>query len=377
MTDSLHEPLTSRHGQVNLLRLPQRRREWLRAWDTADQYLLDVLEPPSGPPLIVNDNFGALAVSLAAYHPWSRSDSWLAHRATAINLERNDWPTDQVRLLDSLQPFCCRPSAVLLRVPRHLSLLAFQLHELRPLLNQDTPLLLGGMVKHMPAAVWELAESIIGPTHTHLARKKARVIQVSLDAKLRPEAPPSLVGYDLAEEALHLEAWPNVFSRQRLDIGSRFFLNHMPKDGFDGELVDLGCGNGVLGLVAARHYPKARLHFVDESWMAICSAQSNFQRHFGQRPARFVWGDGLADYAPGSVQRVFCNPPFHQQQVVGDHLARPLFRQAFNALDKGGELWVVGNRHLGYHKRLRQLFGNCRTVASSTKFVVLMSQKIL
>ena len=369
------ESLETRHAKVELIRLPQRRRELLRAWDAADEYLLDTLAPPSGPPLIVNDNFGALAVSLAAYHPWSRSDSWLAHRATAINLTRNDWPEEQVRLIDSLKPFQCRPSVVLMRVPRHLDLLAFQLFELRPLVAAGAPLLLGGMVKHLPAAVWSLAESLIGPTHTLLARKKARVIQVSCDPTLRPQAPSSLAGYDLEEEGLHLEAWPNVFSRQRLDIGSRFFIEQLPRDDFDGELVDLGCGNGVVGLVAARRYPKARIHFVDESWMAVRSAESNYRRHFGDRPARFVWGDGLADYAPGSVQRVFCNPPFHQQQVVGDQLARQLFRQAFNALERGGELWVVGNRHLGYHKRLRQLFGNCRLVASNAKFVVLMSFK--
>jgi 16S rRNA (guanine1207-N2)-methyltransferase len=35
------------------------------------------------------------------------------------------------------------------------------------------------------------------------------------------------------------------------------------------------------------------------------------------------------------------------------------------------ELRVVGNRHLGYHLKLKKLFGNCETVAGNAKFVIL------
>jgi 16S rRNA (guanine1207-N2)-methyltransferase len=48
-----------------------------------------------------------------------------------------------------------------------------------------------------------------------------------------------------------------------------------------------------------------------------------------------------------------------------------MFGTARAALRPGGELWVVGNRHLGYHVRLRRLFGRCDLVASDPKFVVL------
>jgi 16S rRNA (guanine1207-N2)-methyltransferase len=372
---SQREALASRHGSVILTRLPRRRRELLRAWDAADQYLLDELAPPVAPPLIVNDAFGALAVSLAACSPWSRTDSWLARQATCINLAHNGLATDAVRFLHSLEPFAGTVDTVLLRLPRHRAMLEYQLTQLRPLAATGARILMGGMVKHMPAAVWRLAEGIIGPTRTSLARRKARVIEVEYDPGLSPRQMPGLTGYRLAEEGLELLAWPNVFSRGRLDIGTRFFLEHLPRDDFQGELVDLGCGNGLVGLVAARHHRTAQIHFIDESWMAVRSAEENFRRHFPGREARFLWSDGLAEYPPASVDRVLCNPPFHQQQVVGDQIARRLFRQAHRALRRGGELWVVGNRHLGYHKVLGRLFGNCALVASNRKFVVLKSRR--
>jgi 16S rRNA (guanine1207-N2)-methyltransferase len=48
-----------------------------------------------------------------------------------------------------------------------------------------------------------------------------------------------------------------------------------------------------------------------------------------------------------------------------------MFEQAKNSLRTGGELRIVGNRHLGYHLKLKRLFGNCEVVASDRKFVVL------
>jgi 16S rRNA (guanine1207-N2)-methyltransferase len=126
-----------------------------------------------------------------------------------------------------------------------------------------------------------------------------------------------------------------------------------------------------VGLLAAERNPNARLHFVDESFMAVASAQDNFYRAFGEtREAVFQVGDGLSDFKSQSADVILCNPPFHQQNTIGDQIAVQLFKQARQVLKRGGELWVIGNRHLHYHQDLSRLFGNCRVVASNTKFVI-------
>ena len=78
METVLHVP----QGQFQLQRLPLRQPELLRAWDAADEYLLQhVAEqriPEHARLLIVNDGFGALALALAAWQPIAISDSWLS-----------------------------------------------------------------------------------------------------------------------------------------------------------------------------------------------------------------------------------------------------------------------------------------------------------
>ncbi|MNG15615.1 Ribosomal RNA large subunit methyltransferase G [compost metagenome] len=61
--------------------------------------------------------------------------------------------------------------------------------------------------------------------------------------------------------------------------------------------------------------------------------------------------------------------------MVGDFLAWRMFVQARNALVMGGELWIVGNRHLGYHAKLKRLFRGVEQVAATPKFVVLKASK--
>ena len=113
-----------------------------------------------------------------------------------------------------------------------------------------------------------------------------------------------------------------------------------------------------------------------ESYMAVASAQHNWQALFeDRRPARFEVGDCLGPVPAESVNLILCNPPFHQHIAMGDATAWRMFTEARRVLRSGGELLVVGNRHLAYHAKLRRLFGHCEVVDSDRKFVVLRSRQ--
>ncbi|NLZ79307.1 MAG: methyltransferase, partial [Gammaproteobacteria bacterium] len=110
-------------------------------------------------------------------------------------------------------------------------------------------------------------------------------------------------------------------------------------------------------------------------YMAVQSAQENWQHALSEREVTLYAGDGLGAEPANSLDVVLCNPPFHQQQVVGDFLARRMFQQSHRALKTGGELWVVGNRHLGYHVTLKRMFREVEQVATNAKFVIFKARK--
>jgi 16S rRNA (guanine1207-N2)-methyltransferase len=129
-------------------------------------------------------------------------------------------------------------------------------------------------------------------------------------------------------------------------------------------------------LIAASLNPQATVLFTDESYMAVASAEENFVAAFGDnRKANFKVTHCLQGVADESKDLVLSNPPFHQQNATGDAIAWQMFIDARRVLKSKGELRVVGNRHLGYHAKLKNLFGNCELIASNRKFVVLKAIK--
>ena len=364
-------------GEFELNRLPKRPLELLRAWDAADEYLLNVLAEDLKPMadariLIFNDSFGALAVALSSLQPQAVSDSFLSQQATRLNLVGNGLPEGSVKLINSLEDMEGLFDLVLIKVPKTLALLEDQLIRLHPHLKPSTQVIVAGMIKTLPPSIWKLLERLVGPTTTALAKKKARLIFASPDPGLAVPANPYPVYYQLEGTDHLISNHANVFSRDSLDIGTRFFIEHLPARQDTCDIIDLGCGNGLLGLIAAERNPEATIHFVDESFMAVASARENFYRAFRQeRKATFSVGDGLMDFESASAGLILCNPPFHQQNAVGDQIAISLFKQSKKVLIKGGELWVIGNRHLNYHVNLNRLFGKHSVVAANNKFVIL------
>ncbi|WNO62830.1 methyltransferase [Streptomyces sp. AM2-3-1] len=381
--------LTTSQGGFDLARFPEHPRDPFRAWDAADEYLLrqlegiDGAEPVdlSGAVVVVGDRWGALTTVLAGHRPVQITDSYLAQRATLANLARNGDDPDTVRLLSARDTPPERIDVLLVRVPKSLALLEDQLHRLAPAVHAGTVVIATGMVKEIHTSTLKLFERIIGPTRTSLAVKKARLIFCTPDPALARTPSPWPHRYDLPDGVGSVSGrtvvnHAGIFCAERLDIGTRFFLSHLPERSGPDRIVDLGCGNGVVGTSAALANPEATVTFIDESYQAVASAEATFRANLGtDAEATFLVGDGMADVPPGSVDLVLNNPPFHSHLATTDATARTMFHGARTALRQGGELWVVGNRHLGYHTQLRRTFGNCTTVAGDPKFVVLRAVK--
>ncbi|MBC3387088.1 methyltransferase [Pseudomonas sp. SWRI12] len=375
--------LDSPFAQLDLIRQPEQQNEPLQAFDAADEYLLAYLaeQQPVAQTrvLVLNDGFGALAASLAGnVLVTSSGDSFLALQALEKNLVRNGRPFDAVPTLPASEPLSGPFDRVLIKVPKTLALLEEQLIRLQGQLAPGAQVIAGAMIKHLPRAAGDLLERYIGPVQASLAVKKARLL-IATPAASPPGSTPAVspypTRYRLDEPKIELLNHANVFCREGLDIGTRAFLPHLPKNLGTARVADLGCGNGVLAIASALQNPEAHYTLVDESYMAVQSAAENWRAALGEREVTVRAGDGLAGQEAQSLDVVLCNPPFHQQQVVGDFLAWRMFQQAREALVVGGALYIVGNRHLGYHSKLARLFRGVEQVAATPKFVILKARK--
>ncbi|WP_372872282.1 methyltransferase [Shewanella sp.] len=363
-----------------LKRYPDSSDANLQAWDAADEHLLKHLDESGMLPrrwLVINDSFGALTCALRARHGDTpidfAADGRTAHLGALENLQSNSLCQQEIHFHDCSQlQSLGNDAAILMKLPKNLNFFADTLSQLSQTLRAGQQVLIGAKAKHINQSLLTLIGKNLGEANASLAWKKTRVIVVTADGKPRPLSKPNR--WPVPELGLILENHSNVFAANKLDIGARLMLDNLPVGDFS-QVIDLGCGNGVLGLQTARLYPNANVHFVDESAMAVASAMANWALNkLNPDLGKFHWDDCLSHLDAGiSADLVLCNPPFHQGEAITDHIAWQMFNDAKRSLKPGGLLHIVGNRHLGYHVKLKRLFGNCKTIASNGKFVILQS----
>jgi 16S rRNA (guanine1207-N2)-methyltransferase len=168
---------------------------------------------------------------------------------------------------------------------------------------------------------------------------------------------------------LELETQPGVFAGNRLDAGTALLLDHLPvPEG--GRVLDVGCGAGVIGLIAHR-LGAPHVDLVDANLLAIETATRNLQR-------LDVAGRALASDTYDAVRGerydlIASNPPFHRGKEVDTSVADRLIDEAPDHLRPGGSLVIVANAFLAYGKRMQRVFRHVETIAATRQYHVLLA----
>jgi len=368
--------------QLLLNRFPISNDDNLQAWDSSDEYVLQHVASlalsEAANILVINDTFGTLACALSEYKLHWQSDSYISKCAAEKNLEDNQLTPD-ITYLDSLTLAPSSIDVVLIKLPKSIAMLEQQLAMIQASVPSSAIIIGFAKAKDVHNSGLALFEKFIGTTTTSLAKKKSRLIfsqSQKLVAQPTRDFTAKRIAWPIAQHNFTIDNYAGVFANNKLDIGAQLMLQNIPSDLNDGYAIDLGCGNGVLGLSVAAKNPNASVRFVDESYMAVASAKLNCEKNLDDdQRCEFDWHDCLSDYDYDQADLIVCNPPFHQLATVTDHIAWQMFNDAYRTLKRGGKFRIVGNRHLGYHIKLQRIFDNCITIASNQKFVILESTK--
>ena len=219
-------------------------------------------------------------------------------------------------------------------------------------------------------------QRLLGPVQT-LSKHKCRVFwatirEETLDRGLLAEWSDLDAPRPIAEG--RFISRPGVFAWDRIDAASELLAARLPGD-LAGRGADLGAGFGYLSTqVLARCERVTSLDLYEADARALDLAQLNLSRSAATRviPTKldFLWHDVTAGL-PRRYDFIVTNPPFHQGRADLPQLGRAFIAAAADALDPGGRLWLVANRHLAYEVVLSERFAVVRTVTTERGFKVI------
>lgn len=159
-----------------------------------------------------------------------------------------------------------------------------------------------------------------------------------------------LKGIDLV-----LKSASALFSPRRVDTGTSSMLS-LVEFHPDDKVLDLGCGYGPVGILAAKVIGPSRVFMVDNDPLAVEYARQNAELN-GVPGVTVLLSDGFSDLREAHFTKILCNPPYHADFSV----PKVLIHKAFNRLDLGGRMIMVTKYRDWYEKKLRGIFGAVST----------------
>jgi len=163
-----------------------------------------------------------------------------------------------------------------------------------------------------------------------------------------------------------------VFSKERVDLGTRLLIESMvlPKEGC---VLDVGCGYGAVGIVAAKGNPRLRVVMVDVNERAVKLARKNIEINCVSN-AEVKCGHLYEPIKGLMFNCVLSNPPVS----AGMDTVKSIITEAPTYMESKALFQMVVKSKVG-GKRLQSIFeeafGNVAVLARESGYRVLIAEK--
>ena len=162
-----------------------------------------------------------------------------------------------------------------------------------------------------------------------------------------------------------------VFSCDRIDPGTTLLAESMPT--VTGRVLDFGCGNGILSVIASRSIPQPSVTAIDSNIEAIEVARRTFKLNEvkGVKLRASYFGEDLQD---SSFDTIMCYPPFHVGPAISHDVGKRMLIEAARLLKPTGQCFIVLSRAQGYEALLRTIFRRTSQIADTPRHYVVVGE---
>ncbi|MCR5332834.1 MAG: class I SAM-dependent methyltransferase [Bacilli bacterium] len=184
---------------------------------------------------------------------------------------------------------------------------------------------------------------------------------------------PRVVTYRINDVDFALDSDQGVFSKDRLDDGSRILIETLLPLHLDGKLLDLGCGIGPIGLTLAYFTPSLSVTCSDINTRALALCEANAKK-LSLSPRVTCLQSDIYIEIEGLYDSIVSNPPIR----AGKKVTNAIYIGAKSHLIDGGSLYIVVRKAQGAPSTkalLEKEFGNVEVLARSKGYYVLKATK--
>ena len=194
----------------------------------------------------------------------------------------------------------------------------------------------------------------------------------SKDPKVKSQ--PKELAVTLRQQSFRFLTDAGVFSKGDVDFGSKLLAESFVMPEAEGDVLDVGCGYGPIGLSIAASFPNRKIHMVDVNERALLLSAKNAEVN-GVTNVEIYSSDALTDVTGAEFSAILTNPPIR----AGKKTVFSFYDGAFSKLQVGGELWVVIQKKQGAPStihHLEKIFGNAETIVKKRGYHIIRAFKV-
>jgi 16S rRNA (guanine1207-N2)-methyltransferase len=176
--------------------------------------------------------------------------------------------------------------------------------------------------------------------------------------------------WNVGKEVFYFYTGNSVFSKKGVDFGSMLLIETIlnENEDFAGSILDLGCGYGPLGIVAAKILKKSFVTMCDVNERALELSRMNAKENKVDDRIK-VLASSAFENIKDNYDIIMTNPPIR----AGKDVVFSFYDGAYEHLNKEGRLYVVVQKKQGAPStkaKLENLFGNCETANKKSGYFI-------
>ena len=161
-----------------------------------------------------------------------------------------------------------------------------------------------------------------------------------------------LIKFNFNNKEFSIYSDNGVFSKDRFDYGTRVLLSSIDIDSLSGNVLDLGCGLGVVGIILGTFNRNINIDMIDVNERAISLTKDNLILNNVKAD---VFVSNVYDNVNKKYNYIITNPPIR----AGKDVLLQFLVGSYDHLVSDGQLWFVMRKDHGVKTmilRLQELF---------------------
>ncbi len=168
---------------------------------------------------------------------------------------------------------------------------------------------------------------------------------------------------------LEFETNDSVFSPSSIDLGTLAMLSQIDFKSTD-KVLDLGCGYGVVGILASKFIGAENVTMCDISDDAILLSKINAEKN-NINNLEIIQSNGLENIPDNDFTLILSNPPYHVDFTV----PKQFIEASFKKLVTGGRMIMVTKRKDWYKNKFTSIFGGVKVIEINGYYVFIAEKR--